>query len=587
MILDDLRSKMKKLGLSAYIIPTLDPHGSEYLPEYYKERKFVTGFTGSAGTALITLDEAFLWTDGRYFIQAENEIKNFGFKLMKMGIEGYPTINEYLSNNLKDGSKIGLNANYYIEKDFEDLKNLLNSKNIIIEDVDLIYDLWKDRPALSDSKIFIHDIKYSGKSSEEKINEIRKILLEKEADLTILNSLDDIAWIFNIRARDIKNTPVVISYAIIEEDKAYLFVDNSKLDDKVKSYLEKFSIIREYDEIFEYVKLYKNKKIYVNDKKINRKLYASINESNIIVKGNDISASLKSIKNNVEIENQKNAYLKDGVALTKYIYWLKKKADIENLNEFEVSEKLYGLRKEQEGFLEGSFDTISAYGSNAAMMHYTASREKNSKLEPKGLYLVDSGGQYLDGTTDITRTISLGDLTEEEIKDFSYVLKSHLSLMDLVFLKGTKDIQLDSIARNPIWSIGYDYKCGTGHGVGYLLGVHETPPTVGPRSTVNEVKVGMIFSNEPGIYKEGKHGIRIENIVEVVETFKNESGTFLKLNTISLAPIDIDAIDVKYLTKEEIEKLNSYHKMVFEKLSPYLETEEKKWLKEVTKAIGE
>ena len=585
MILDLLREKMKEASVDAYIIPTLDPHGSEYLPEHFKDRKFVTGFTGSAGTALVTKDKALLWTDGRYFIQAQREIKDYGFELMKMGIEGYPSLNEWIVKNLSDNSKIAFNYECFLEKDYELLKEDTKNKNIEFLDKDLVKDLWKDRPALSDSKVFIHDIKYAGKSSEEKLDEIRAILKEKDCDLTIINSLDDIAWIFNIRSNDIEFTPVVISYCLIDQDKAYIFLDKNKLDDEVSSYIEKFAEIKDYKEIFDFISNYKDKTIYMNPSKMNRKLFELAENSNKIVKGNDISSNLKACKNKVELENIRNAHIKDGVALTKYIYWLKNKADLKNLNEYEVSEKLLEFRKEQDGFIEESFYTISAYGPNAAMMHYSATADKNSKLNDKGLYLVDSGGQYLDGTTDITRTIALGELTDEEVKDFTYVLKSHLTLLDMVFLKGTIDKQLDTVARAPIWSINYDYKCGTGHGVGYLLGVHEAPPSLGTKSVGAEIQLGMVFSDEPGIYRENKHGIRTENLVEVVEDVKNESGSFYKLESISFAPIDLDAVDKKYLNELEIAKLNKYHKDVYEKISPYLNEEEKVWLKEVTREI--
>ncbi len=585
MILNKIRETMKKQNIDAYIIPTLDPHGSEYLPEHFKERKFVTGFSGSQGTALITEDAALLWTDGRYFIQAENEIKNTGFSLMKMGIEGYPTLNEWLEQNLASNSTVGLNAKYYLQSNYEELERLLSDKKVKIVDADLICDLWTDRPKLSNSKVFLHDIKYTGRSSEEKIEQIRSELLKLNADLTILNGLDDIAWLFNIRANDIENTPVAISYAIIEQEKTYLFIDNAKLNETVKKELEKFCIIKDYDEIFVHVSNYTNKTVYINVNRINRKLYSEIGDSNKIIRGKDISSKLKSVKNEIELENQRNAYIKDGVALTKFIYWLKTQRDIGKCNEYEVSEKLLAFRKMQKDFIEPSFDTIAAYGANAAMMHYTATEYKNTLLQNKGFLLVDSGGQYIDGTTDITRTIVLGELTEEERIDFTYVLKSHLTLMGIVFLKGTDDRQLDAITRAPIWKYHYDYKCGTGHGVGYVSGVHETPPTLGPKSAGNEVKVGMIFSNEPGIYKEGKHGIRTENIIEVIEDRTNESGTFLKLNTISYAPIDLEAIDVNYLNSDEITLLNEYHAEVYDKLSPYLNDDEREWLKSATRKI--
>ncbi|MGO1579867.1 MAG: aminopeptidase P family protein [Peptoniphilaceae bacterium] len=587
MVLEILRNEMEKEKIDAYIIPTLDPHGSEYLPDYYKEREFVTGFTGSAGIAVVTQDQALLWTDGRYFIQASKEIENTGFKLMKMGIEGYPTYIQWLKDNLEFKSKLGLNSKYFLQSKYEDLKENLSIKEIEINDIDLIKNIWKDRPSLSDSKIYIHEKKYTGLSSQEKIKKIRKELKEREADLTILNSLDDIAWIFNIRADDIKHTPVVISYAIIEQNNTYLFIDKSKLSEKVESYLKEFSTVKNYDEIFNFVnKSYENKNIYINKNKMNNKLFSSIKENNKIISGRDLSTDLKAIKNEVELKNQKNAYIKDGVALTKFIYWLKNKAKLNKLREYEVSLKLREFRNEQKDFLDDSFESIVAYGPNAAMMHYKASKENSSIVKNKGFLLVDSGGQYLDGTTDITRTIALGVLTDDEIKDFTYVLKSHLMLSTCVFLKGTTDTSLDAIARYNIWKTNYDYKSGTGHGVGYLLGVHENPPSISPKGRAEEIKDGMIFSNEPGIYKENKYGIRLENIMEVINDQENESGHFYKFNIISYAPIDIDAINVKYLEDYEIEAINNYHEEVFKKLSPFLNPDEKAWLKKVTNKIS-
>ncbi|EFI42321.1 aminopeptidase P family protein [Peptoniphilus sp. oral taxon 386] len=586
MVLKVLRNEMKKNKIDCYIIPTLDPHSSEYLPDYYKERQFVTGFTGSAGTAVVTNSDAFLWTDGRYFIQAESQIKDNGFKLMKIGIEGYPTIIEWLSDNLKSGSVLGLNAKYYLQSDFENLELKLNKNNISIIDIDLIKDIWQDRISLPNSKVFIHEHKYSGRTSEQKIEDVRKVLSENNANLTIISKLDDIAWLFNIRCNDIEHTPVVISYAIVEMEKVYIFINKDKLDDNVIKYLSSFSEIINYDDVFEHVKKYFETNIYIDKSSINHKLFSEINESNNVISGDDLIEGLKTVKNPIEIQNIKNAHIRDGVALTKFIYWIKRIVKDEIITEYEAAQKLRKFREEQALFTDESFETISAYGKNAAMMHYSASEEKASVIENKGFLLVDSGAQYLDGTTDITRTIAVGELTDEEITDFTYVLKSHFVLSSAVFLKGTKDSALDAIARYPLWKIHSDYKCGTGHGVGYFLGVHENPPWLSPRALGSEIKEGMIFSDEPGVYKEGKFGIRTENILEVVKDIENESGIFLKFNLISFAPIEREAINVNLLDDFELKALNEYHKEVYEKISPFLNSEERSWLYEVTKEMS-
>ena len=585
MNLEKLRNKMKENNIDFYIIPTLDPHGSEYLPDYYKERAFVTGFTGSAGTAVVSKSDAFLWADGRYYIQAKNQIQNTGFSLMKMGLENVPTFPEWIKNNINKGEKIGLNAKYYLQSNFENLENILNDKDIEIVDIDLIKDIWEDRPSLPKDEIFIHELKYSGKSAKEKLTEVRSILLEKNSDLTIINSLVDIAWLFNIRSFDIEDTPVAISYAIVEKDKSYIFLDKNKLTDSVKNHLEEVAIIKDYDEVFNFVSDYNNKNIYIDKNKLNHKLFSSINSSNIIFSGINISEKLKGIKNKVELENIRKASLRDGVAVTKFIYWLKNEVLNREISELEAADKLRSFREVGENFIEDSFETISAYGSNAAMAHYTANKEKYSMIKNKGLYLVDSGAQYLDGTTDITRTIAVGELREIEKKDFTLVLKSHIALMSSAFLKGTTDGDLDIIARMPLWRANENFNHGTGHGVGYFLSVHEGPHSIGPRAKGIAMTPGMIVSNEPGIYKEGSHGIRTENIIEVIEDIENDYGKFYKFNTISFAPIDIDAINIEMLNIEEINILNNYHKEVYKNISPFLNSDEKLWLEKVTKEI--
>lgn len=574
--LDKIRKLMEEENVDVYLIPTLDPHASEYLPDHYAERKFISGFTGSAGTVLITKDNALLWTDGRYFIQAENQLYP-GFKLMKMGHPDYPTLSEWLSKNIKSGT-IGFNYLYYTEALFENLKENLSGE-IKFKDADLIGALWKDRPSLPQDKIFIHELKYTGKTAEEKLKEVRSAMKKEGADTFVLAKLDDIAWLYNLRGKDIEANPVFMSYAIVDLEGAKLFVDREKIKN-VLDYTKEFSQVYPYEEVFNYAKTLKDKNILLNKESINKKLYDSLQGNKIINKANP-TEMLKAVKNEIEIKNEKEIYIKDCLALTKFIKWIKENP----VNEYEAGEKLLKFRQEQEGFLYPSFATIGAYGKNAAMMHYSASKENNTKLEKKGFFLVDSGGQYYGGTTDTTRTIAMGPLSQEEIRDYTYVLKAHLMLQRTIFLKGTDGISLDGITRYNIWQHHMDYKCGTGHGVGYFLNVHEGPHGISPSRKTEPMVAGMYVSDEPGIYKENKHGIRIENILLVVDDGKYDDGQFLKFESLCYLPYELDVVDKNLLTEEEIDQLNEYHKKTYEKLSPYLEGEELEFLKKATREI--
>ena len=586
--IESLRNLMKERDISAYIVNTGDPHQSEYVADYYKGRIWISGFTGSAGTVVITHNEAILWTDGRYFIQAEDELKGSEFKLFKMATPGYPTYTEWLKDTLEKDDTLGFDGKVFAQSAVEQLEKELKEKNIkCIDKFDLVGEIWEDRPILPKGKAFIHELKYTGKTSQEKIEEVRIEMKKENIDYFLIGSLDDIAWLYNIRGKDVAHSPIVISYGLISKDKAYLFVDSDKIDDEVLGFLKENNIeIGKYEEIVDRVKnIEKSSRIYLDKSRINRWIYKAIPAETTIINRTDITTELKGCKNSVEIENQKNAYIKDGVALTKFLYWLE-----ENIGKIEVSEisaedKLLELRKEQDGFIEPSFSTISAYKSNAAMMHYSASPTSNAILKPEGLYLVDSGGQYFDGTTDITRTIALGPITDEEKKDFTLTLKGVINLSSARFLHGANGHTLDVLARYPLWQEGIDYKCGTGHGIGYLLNVHEGPHRVAsvPNSIVLEK--GMILSIEPGVYKVGSHGIRIENIVVIQEDIKTDSGQFMKFETLSFVPIDLRSIDIKLLSEKEREWLNEYHKEVYNKLSPFLNLEEKEWLKKQTRSI--
>lgn len=584
----NLRNVMKEKGISAYLINTGDPHQSEYVADYYKGRIWISGFTGSAGTVIVTQEEAVLWTDGRYFIQAEDELKGSEFKLFKMATPGYPTYTEWLRDTLNKDDTLGFDGKVISQSTVSNLKNTLKEKSIkIVDEFDLLETIWKDRPALPKGKAFIHELKYTGKTSQEKIEEVRIEMKKQDIDYFLLGSLDDIAWLYNIRGKDVAHSPIVISYGLVTKDKAYIFVDGDKMDEEVSGFLKENNIeIGKYEDVVEHVRnIEKDSKIYLDKERINRWIYKSIPSETTIINRIDITTELKGCKNSVEIENQKNAYIKDGVALTKFLYWIDKNIGDIEISEISASDKLLKLREEQEGFIEPSFNTISAYKANAAMMHYSASETSNAILKPKSFYLVDSGGQYFDGTTDITRTVALGPLTEEEKKDFTLTLKGVINLGSARFLHGSTGHTLDVLARYPLWQEAIDYKCGTGHGIGYLLNVHEGPHRIAAVANSVVLEKGMVVSIEPGVYKAGSHGIRIENIVVIQEDIKNDSGQFMKFETLSFVPIDLKAIDVKLLSENERTWLNEYHNEVYNKLSPYLNVEEKEWLKKQTRSI--
>lgn len=579
-----LRDTMKKNNINYYIIPSADPHQSEYVAEYYRGRAEISGFTGSAGTLLVGENEAKLWTDGRYFIQAAEQLKGTGIDLMKMATPGYDTINEWIEKNVKESDVLGFDGRCYSANQYKDLLKLSKKNGFNIKmDKDLLEEVWSDRPSLPQDKIFIHDEKYCGKSASEKINEVRKSMKENEVQSYLLTSLDDIAWLFNIRGNDILFNPVALSYAIITEDEAKLYINMDKVHNDVREKLENQSIaIYDYNEVEEALKELKGA-VLIDPAKVNARLYSLLTCE--IKEKLNITTNLKAIKNEVEIANLENCHIKDGVAMVKFIKYLKEAVGKEKVSEISASEKLSSLRREQELAKGDSFGTIAGYKEHAAMMHYSATNESDYELKEEGLFLVDSGGQYLDGTTDITRTFVLGNITEEEKRDFTLVLKGHINLARAKFLKGTNGCNLDILARGPLWQEGLDYKCGTGHGIGFFLNVHEGPQGIRPNGNTITLEPGMLLTNEPGVYKEGKFGIRIENVMVVVKDESNDCGEFYKFETISYCPIDLNGVNVELLNTDERNWLNNYHKTVYNKLSPFLSEEEKELLKEETREI--
>lgn len=582
-----LREKMKQAGLNMYIVPTSDPHCSEYVPDSYKTREFISGFTGSAGTVIVTLDNAGLWTDGRYFIQAAKQLEGSGIKLYKMGEAGVPTMKQFVEENFNSNYKIGFNGETfplwlldYIAKDIPE-------ENISYNQT-LVEDIWEDRVKKSSKKAFVLEEKYVGVSATDKIREIREKLNKKGATATLVTTLDDIAYTLNIRGGDVLFTPVILSYLYISEDHVVLFVDKEKITEDVKKHLDKTGVtVKNYEEVFDFVKGIPSEEVlYFNNRKINVKLYKSIPESLNTIVGRDISTDMKAVKNEVEIKNQKNAYVKDGAALVNFFSWVEDSLEKgEKITELDCSDKLLSFRQEQDLFIEPSFGSISAYGENAALPHYSPSKDNPVYLEKKGLYLLDSGGQYKDGTTDITRTVALGELTKDEIFHYTMTLKSHIALLSAIFKEGTKSSSLDIFARGPLWKEGIDFNHGTGHGVGFVLGVHEGPQSISRPNNDVDMVPGMVTSDEPGVYVEGSHGIRIENIMVCVEKCETEFGKFFGFESLSIVPIDLRPVDKTLLTEDEIKWINEYHKVCLEKLSPMLKGRALEYLRKATEEI--
>ncbi len=591
--LKKLREEMAQRGIDIYVVPTSDFHDSEYVGEHFKARKFITGFTGSAGTAVITMTEAGLWTDGRYFVQAEHQLEGSTVTLYRMGEEGVPTVDEFLAEKLPENGCLGFDGRVIGGTWGRRMEKLAEKKNGTIHcNEDLIDIIWEDRPALSKEPAFILEEKYAGKSTAEKLAAVREAMEKEGADYHILTSLYDIAWLLNVRGGDIECVPVVLSYLVLTEKECIWFLQEEIVDEKLRAYLNENHITtRAYDAIYEYVlDIPANAKVLLSAGQVNYRIVSSLNEDITIIDKPNPTLLMKAVKNPTEVDNTRAAHVKDGVAVTKFMYWLKNNIGKTKITEISASDYLENLRKEQENFLGISFNTISAYGANAAMMHYSATPESDTELKPEGFLLVDSGGHYYEGTTDITRTFALGPITDEMRTHFTAVCRSNMNLAHAKFLYGCTGLNLDILARGPLWEMGIDYKCGTGHGVGYLLNVHEGPNgfrwrVVAERNDSGVLQEGMITTDEPGVYLEGKYGIRTENELVCHKSCKNEYGQFMEFENITYAPIDLDAIDPEQMTKRERDYLNEYHAMVYKTLSPYMTEEENEWLKRYTRAI--
>lgn len=584
-----LQKLMKENDIQAYIIPTDDFHSSEYVGDYFKCREYMSGFTGSAGTLVVLEESAYLWTDGRYFLQADKQLEKTGIVLMKSGQSDVPIIEEFLKRELKEGDTIGFDGRT-ISKNFADkLLERIKEKNIKINGtVDLVNIIWKNRPEISKEQVWQLDIKYAGISRKEKMKKIREKMKEAGADVFIDAALDEIAWLLNLRGNDIAYTPVFLSYMIIREDRAILCIHREVISEKIEDELKEDGIaIAEYEEIYKLADEISDKeKVLYDSGSINYNLYNSINKNATIINRESPIALMKAMKNPVEVENIKKAHIKDGVAMCKFIFWLKKNVPLGNVSEISAAEKLVEFRAQMDGFLDQSFAPIFGYGEHGAIIHYSATEETNVVMKDKGLCLIDTGAHYYDGTTDVTRTVVLGELTKEEKEAFTIVLKGNLNLANTTFVYGTTGANIDCVARRPLWEKGMDFNHGTGHGVGYILGVHEGPQNISKNSkSKTKLEEGMIVSDEPGFYKEGKFGIRHENLLLCKKETKNKYGQFMVFDVLTMVPFDSDGIDLSLMNEDEVDYLNNYHKKVYENISPYLNEEEKKWLKNSTKML--
>ncbi len=588
---DSLRRLMEENGIDAYVVPTADYHQSEYVGEHFKARAFMTGFTGSAGTAVFTKDEAGLWTDGRYFIQAEQQLEGTGVGLRRMGEPGVPTVADYLKSVLPENGVIGFDGRTVGVDEGQVYADIAADKGgSVVYDCDLVDTVWEDRPPLSEKAAFILDIKYAGETASSKLERVRGAMKEAGSNVHIITSLDDIGWLLNVRGEDVDYFPLLLSYAIVKMDSVELYADERKFSDEIKAELTGNGVcIHAYNEVYEAVKrLGDGDVILLDPKRMNFALFHNIPKGVKTVKQENPTILMKAVKNDTEVKNIRNAHIKDGVAHTKFMYWLKKNIGKQEITELSASDKLKEFRAQQEGFLWPSFEPICAYKEHGAIVHYTSSPETNVELKEGGLFLTDTGGHYYEGSTDITRTVALGEVSQVEKDHFTTVAVSMLNLADARFLYGCSGMNLDYVAREPFWRQNLNFNHGTGHGVGYLGNIHEPPAGFRWQFRPNEIQPfeeNMIITDEPGIYIEGSHGIRTENELLVRRGEKNEYGQFMYFEPVTFVPIDLDAVNPALMTEKEKTLLNDYHKKVYELIAPHLTEEEQDWLKEYTRAI--
>lgn len=582
-----LRTAFSTKHIKAFIIPSTDPHLSEYVAPHWMSREWISGFTGSAGTVVVTEDKAGLWTDSRYFLQAAQQLEGSGITLYKEMLPETPSITDFLCQELKSGEAAGIDGKMFSVQQVEQMKNELAACNIQLDIAgDLLKDIWHDRPSMPDAPAFIYDIQYAGKSCGEKVAVIREELKKKGIYALFLSALDEIAWTLNLRGDDVHCNPVLVSYLLVTQDEVVYFISPEKVTPEVGGYLKEQQVsLQDYNEVESFLHSFNGKNILIDPKKTNYAIYSAINPACTVIRGESPVALLKAIRNEQEIAGIHAAMQRDGVALVKFLKWLEEAVPAGKETELSIDRKLHEFRAEQALYKGESFDTIAGYKEHGAIVHYSATPESDVTLQPKGFLLLDSGAQYLDGTTDITRTIALGELTEEEKTDYTLVLKGHIALAMAKFPAGTRGAQLDVLARMPLWSRGMNFLHGTGHGVGHFLSVHEGPQSIRMNENPVVLQPGMVTSNEPGVYKAGSHGIRTENLTLVCKDKEGMFGEYLEFETITLCPICKKGIIKEMLTAEEIEWLNNYHRTVYEKLSPNLNEEEKVWLQQATASI--
>ena len=586
-----LRSLMAENGIDLYYVPSADDHETEYVVDHFEARRFLTGFTGDAGVAVVTKDRAGLWTDGRFFIQAEEQLKGSGFSLYAMGQEGVPTVEEFMAAELPQGGVIGFDGKVVNTRDGRAFERIAAAKGGALKtDRDLADVIWTDRPPLASSPVFALEEKYCGENTASKLSRIRAKMREAGTGWHLVSSLEEIAWILNVRGNDIPSVPVIYSFLLIGEDRADWFVDEHCVSDGIQKTLTAAGVsLRPYDAVYEAVScLPAGSSVLLDTGKVNYRLTGLLPESVTICDADDPALLMKAVKNNTEIANIREAHICDGIAVARFMHWLKTNIGKIPMTELSVSDYLESLRAAQPGFVEISFTTISAYQANAAMMHYAPTPENNAELKPECFLLVDSGGHYLTGSTDITRTFVLGPITAQQKRDFTLVVKGNLNLANQKFLYGCTGLNLDILCRSSLWNLGIDYQCGTGHGVGYLLCVHEGPNGFrwkDRRGANCVLEAGMVTTDEPGVYIGGEYGIRIENELLCKKAEKNFYGQFLEFENITYAPIDLDAIDPSLLSDADLKQLNDYHARVYETLAPRMEEDERVWLREYTRPL--
>ncbi len=586
-----LREKMKREGIDVYIVPTSDYHQSEYVGDHFKARAFMTGFTGSAGTAVFTKDKALMWTDGRYFIQASQQMDGTEVELMKMGEPGVPVLEDYVREALPENGVLGFDGRTISSGEGEVYEEIAKSKSASIKyEVDLVDEVWADRPSVPKEKIFELEEKYTGESVKSKLDRVREVMKSKGANVHVIATLDDTGWLFNVRGNDVEFFPLILSYSMVLMDKAYFYIEESKVSDEIREKLSKDGVeLRPYNDIYEDIKkLSSDDVIMIDPRRFNYALYNNINDSTKIVEEENPTVLFKAMKNDVELENIRKAELKDSVAHVKFMKWIKEDALKEGGSEMSATDKLESFRKEQENYLWQSFAPISSFGEHAAIVHYESSPETDVKFEEGNFYLSDTGAGFYEGSTDITRTFAIGEVDDKKKRDFTLVLKSHLGLARGRFLYGCTGMNLDVLARAPFWDNDLNFNHGTGHGVGYLGNIHEPPTGFRWQFRAHEIhplEEGMLLTNEPGIYFEGSHGIRLENEMVVRKGTLNEYGQFMYFETVTFVPFDLDGILVDMLDEREKRELNEYHKTVYEKVSPFLNDDEKKFLAKYTRAI--